>query len=91
MISIERPGWATGKYGIGLCPAMHDRCRDGVIIHSGKVEARPTCLRTGPLCDDRFGVCDGCGECWVDSEHSPPASPPASPRDRVCERSVHRI
>ena len=55
-ISIQRPGWGSGKYCLGACPACADMCRDGVIIHDGLVTAEPTMCNLGTCC------CDGCGQ-----------------------------
>lgn len=55
IITIQRPGFGSGKYCLGSCCALTDCCQDGIIVHEGKVEAEPACCSLGNPC------CDGCG------------------------------
>ena len=61
MVTIQRPGWGTGKYCLnhGACANC---CRDEIIVHEGRVDAEATCC----LCC-HFNFCcfkhfDGCGQ-----------------------------
>ena len=57
MVTIQRPGWGTGKYCLNHGACM-DCCRDEIIVHEGRVDAEADAC----LCCKCCPCCDGCGQ-----------------------------
>ena len=57
MVTIQRPGWGTGKYCLNHGACM-DCCRDEIIVHEGRVDAEADAC----LCCSCCPCCDGCGQ-----------------------------
>ena len=57
MVTIQRPGWGTGKYCLNHGACM-DCCRDEIIVHEGRVDAEADACLYCSCCP----CCDGCGQ-----------------------------